>query len=132
MTERIRVLVVDDQPRARQSLKALLATWPPLAEVREAANGRQAIGRVEESRPDVVLMDARMPEMDGVEATRLIKAQWPQVKVVVLSMYAEYLDQAVAAGADAFIGKGEPPEKLLHTLENMARTPTDEGTYGEP
>jgi CheY-like chemotaxis protein len=116
----IRVLVVDDQLRARQSLKALLATWPQLQEVREAANAQQALSVIEAFRPDVVLMDARMPGMDGVEATRTIKARWPQLRVIVLSMYAEYLDAALAGGADAFVNKGLAPEKLLVTLANVA------------
>jgi len=115
MAEHIQILIVDDQPRARQSLKALLATWPQVKEIREAANGQEAVRLVEESRPDVVLMDARMPEMDGLEATRLIKARWPQVKVIVLSMYADYMTDTLAAGADAFVSKGEPPERLLAT-----------------
>lgn len=116
MTKHIRVLVVDDQPRARKSLKTLLATWPPVLDVREAADGREAIRLVEESRPDVVLMDVRMPELDGIEATRLIKARWPQVKVIVLSMYPDYAADALEARADAFLNKGMPPEELLATL----------------
>lgn len=120
MIERVRILVVDDQPRARQGLKALLATWPPAQEVREAANGREALALVEESQPDLVLMDIRMPEMDGLEATRRIKARWPHVQVIVLSMYAEYADEALAAQADAYVCKGDPPEKLLATLAAIA------------
>ena len=120
MSERLRVLVVDDQPRARQGLKALLATWPIAQEIREAANGQEALALVEESLPDVVLMDVRMPKMDGLEATRRIKAKWPQVKVIALSMYAEYAADALAARADAFVCKGEPPDKLLATLGAMA------------
>lgn len=112
----MQILIVDDQPRARQSLKALLVTWPQVKEIREAANGQGAMHLIEESRPDVVLMDVRMPEMDGVEATCLIKARWPQVKVIVLSMYADYMADALAAGADTFVSKGEPPERLLATL----------------
>jgi len=120
MVESLEILVVDDQPRTRQSLKALLVTCPQVEEVREAANGRQAVRLVEESQPDVVLMDVRMPEMDGLLATRLIKTRWPQVKVILLSMYTEYLDEALAAGADAFVSKGEPPERLLATLATVA------------
>ena len=116
MTKHIQVLVVDDQPRARKSLKTLLATWPLALDVREAANGREAIRLVEESRPDVVLMDVRMPEMDGIEATRLIKARWPQVKVIVLSMYPDYVTDALEAKADTFFSKGMPPQELLATL----------------
>jgi YesN/AraC family two-component response regulator len=116
MTSCVRVLVVDDQLRARQGLKALLATWPQLQEIREATNGKQALAIVEECQPDLVLMDVRMPEMDGLEATRRIKASWPNVLVVVLSMYPEYEPEATAAKADAFVCKGEPPEVLLDTL----------------
>jgi DNA-binding NarL/FixJ family response regulator len=121
MIERMRVLIVDDQLRARQSLKALLATCPQIEEVREAGNGQQAVRLVEESRPDVVLMDVLMPEMNGLEAMRLIKTRYPQVQVFMLTMYGEYLDDAVAAGADGFFIKGESPERLLTALSAVAR-----------
>ena len=116
MVEPIRVLIVDDQPRARKSVRALLSTWNGVLEIREAGNGREAVRLVEELPPDLVLMDARMPEMDGLEATRQIKARWPAVKIVVLSMYVENQDEALAAEADAFVGKGEAPEKLLDVV----------------
>jgi len=124
MSEPIRILVVDDQPRARQSLKILLATCPQVKEVREAALAREAVRLIQESQPDVVLMDVQMPEMNGLQATRLVKAQWPQVKVIILTLYAEYAAEARAAGADAFICKGEPAGKLLTTLITVA---TDNG-----
>jgi CheY-like chemotaxis protein len=97
-------------------MKALLATWPLAGPVQEAASGQQAVQLVETFEPDVVLMDIRMPGMDGVEATRLIKSQRPQVKIIALSMYAEYAADAAAAGADAFVSKGQPPGQLLATL----------------
>jgi YesN/AraC family two-component response regulator len=131
MTSRVRVLVVDDQLRARQGLKALLATWPQLLEIKEAANGKQALAIVEEYKPDLVLMDVRMPEMDGLEATRRIKATWPRVLVVVLSMYTEYAAEAVAAQADAFVCKGEPPEKLIETLTALTATSRPETSAGD-
>jgi YesN/AraC family two-component response regulator len=121
MTKRIRVLVADNQPRARQSMKALLGAWRQIEEVREAANGREAIRLVEEFQPDVVLIDVRMPEMDGLEATRLIKANWPQVNVIVLSMYAEYEVAAMVAGADAFLAKGDSAGKLKTILADVMR-----------
>ena len=120
MTRRVRVLIVDDQPRARQSLQALLSTWPSAGEVREASDGQEAVRLVEMRPPDVVLMDVRMPVMDGLQATRIIKAGWPRVKVVVLTLYGEYEAEALAAGADVFIGKGEPPGRLLAALEALA------------
>jgi YesN/AraC family two-component response regulator len=112
----IRVLIVDDQVHARQGLEALLVTWPQVQEVRQAAGGQEAIHRVREFLPDVVLMDARMPKMDGLEATQRIKARWPQVRVIMLSIYPDYAAQALLAGADTFISKGEPPERLLAAL----------------
>jgi DNA-binding NarL/FixJ family response regulator len=116
MGEPIRVLIVDDRPRARKSVKALLSTSQRVGEICEAGNGREAVQLVKELQPDVVLMDVRMPEMDGLNATRRIKAQWPQVRVVVLSMYLEYRDEATAAGADAFASKGDAPDALLDIL----------------
>jgi DNA-binding NarL/FixJ family response regulator len=121
MTQHAQILIVDDQPRARQSLRALLSTWSSAAEIREAVDGQEAVQLVEERQPDVVLMDVRMPEMDGLQATELIKARWPQVKVVVLTLYGEYEAEALTAGADGFIGKGEPPDRLLATLSAVGR-----------
>jgi DNA-binding NarL/FixJ family response regulator len=116
MEELHRILIVDDQPRARKSLEALLSAWSPAVALCEAGNGREAVQLVKEFQPDLVLMDVRMPEMDGLAATAQIKAQWPQVKVVVLSMYVEYRGEALAAGADAFVGKGDAPGTLLDVL----------------
>jgi YesN/AraC family two-component response regulator len=121
MSGRLKVLVVDDQARARQSLRALLVTWPLAEEVREAVNGSEAILLVEQSQPDLVLMDARMPEMDGLEATRMIKSRWPKIKVIMLSMYNDFAQEALVAGADAFVGKGEGPAKLISTLTAVAQ-----------
>ncbi len=115
------ILIVDDQPRVRQSLRALLATKFRMTEAHEAANGAEAILCVEECKPDIVLMDARMPVLDGIEATRLIKTSAPKVKVIVMSMYPEYCASALAAGAEAYISKGEPPEQLLKLLAELAR-----------
>jgi CheY-like chemotaxis protein len=122
MARSLRILIVDDRLRARQSLKAVVTTWLHIDDVQEAETGAQAVARVEEWLPDVILMDARMPGMDGIEATRLIKARWPNTRVIVLSIYSEYRQDALAAGADAFIGKAEPPEHLLQTLSSLADT----------
>ena len=116
MVKTLRILIVDDQQRARSSLKALLATRFQLADTCEAANGLEAIQCLDECKPDVVLMDARMPEMDGIEAIRIIKTKSAHTPVIMLSMYLEYQGAALAAGADAFISKGDPPERLLEAL----------------
>jgi two-component system response regulator DegU len=82
MIERCEVLIADDNDRARVGLRALLALRPEIEIVGEAADGEEAIQKVRDGRPDVVLMDARMPQMDGLEATRQIKGHWPQVRIV--------------------------------------------------
>jgi DNA-binding NarL/FixJ family response regulator len=115
MVKPFRLLIVDDQPRARQSLKALLAISFPLIEVCEATNGIEALQCVEASMPDVVIMDVRMPELDGISTTRLIKAVYPQVKVILLSMYDNYQVAALAAGADDFVTKEKPNELIMAT-----------------
>jgi len=94
----------------------LLALWPDVTIVGEAADGQEVVKLVAEQRPDAVLMDVRMPGMDGLEATRSIKSQWPEVRVIVLTLRAEYEDEALAAGADAFLVKGNPPEALREAI----------------
>jgi CheY-like chemotaxis protein len=95
-------------------------TGPKVEVVGEAVNGREAVRLVEECRPDVVLMDARMPVMDGLQATRLIKDRWPGVRIVVLTVYAARRSEALAAGADVFLVKGCPTEELLQAILNPA------------
>jgi DNA-binding NarL/FixJ family response regulator len=116
MDQRIRVLIADDQLSSRDGLRALLATKLEIDIVGEATDGQQAVQLVEQHRPDVVLMDIRMPVMDGLEATRIIKDRWPEVKVVVLTMYPSHQAEAFAAGADAFLVKGCKAEDLLETI----------------
>jgi CheY-like chemotaxis protein len=117
----MRILIVDDTRRARQSMIALLEVWHQLEEVREATNGVEAVRLVEEFQPDVILMDARMPTMGGLEATRLIKAKWPQIKIIVISIYPDYQEHALSAGADAFVCKSDTPEKLRSAIEELIR-----------
>jgi DNA-binding NarL/FixJ family response regulator len=113
MVKSIRVLIADDRPRARQSLCALLATLPQTLEIREAVNGRETIDAMEAFKPDLVILDVRMPVMDGLEAARVIKQHWPETKIIIYSMYPEYSESARMVGAERFINKSDPPEKLL-------------------
>jgi DNA-binding NarL/FixJ family response regulator len=115
----MRVLVVDDQKRTRQSLRLLLGTVPCIQEIREAADGVQAVESAQEFQPDIILMDARMPEMDGITATGIIKDSLPHTQIIVLSMYPEYRESALNAGADLFVSKGEPPEELVRVVGEM-------------
>lgn len=116
MAQTIRVLITDDSVRARHGLCALLSTWPEVEVVGEATNGREAMLLILECRPDVVLMDVQMPMMDGLEATRRIKSRWPEIHVIVLTIYTAQQKAALAAGADAFVIKGGSPERLLTAL----------------
>jgi DNA-binding NarL/FixJ family response regulator len=119
LNPKMQILVVDDQPRARQSMKALLGAMYQVDQLREAADGTEAIHLVEEFQPDLIMMDARMPGMNGLEALRRIKAKWPKIKIIVLSMYPEFNTEALAAGADAFISKSDPPKNLRETLKDI-------------
>jgi CheY-like chemotaxis protein len=119
MNPKMRVLIVDDTSRARQSMKALLDVWYQLEEVREATDGTEAVDVVEEFLPDVILMDARMPKMGGLEATKLIKGKWPQIKIIIISIYPDCQGLALAAGADGFVCKSDPPENLRKALAEV-------------
>jgi len=117
-TEKIRVLVVDDHQLVRQGLIRLLTAEPDLEIVGEAANGQTAVELTQQLGPDVVLMDVSMPVMNGVEATRLIRARYPTVRVIGLSMFEE-AEQGQAmrtAGAAAYVSKSRAPEALVAAI----------------
>ena len=116
MQELVRVLIADDRSRSRLGLKALLATCPEIEVIGEAADGREAVHMAEMYQPDVILMDARMPTMDGLEATRRIKDQWPEIKIIVLTMFSSYQADAKDACADVFLMKGCPTETLFKAI----------------
>jgi DNA-binding NarL/FixJ family response regulator len=125
MEHGVRVVIVDDGAHSRNGLRALLASYPAIVVIGEAANGQQAVRLVEECQPDVVVMDVHMPILDGVRATRLIKSRWPQVKVVILTFERAYLGEAMAAGADWFLVKGGPTEELLRAISLQPRPRTE-------
>lgn len=112
-----RVVIADDRSRSRDGLRALLATQPGIEIVGVASDGREALVLVEAIRPDAVVMDARMPTIDGLTATRAIKEQWPEVRVIVLTMYAALQGAALASGADGFVIKGCLPDELLEAIQ---------------
>lgn len=120
MTAKIRLLVVDDQVMTLRGVRAVLKFSAQIEAIQQAANGREALAIVEETQPDVVLMDARMPVMNGIEATRLIKSRWPEIKVIVYSIYPSYEQDALAAGADRFLLKGTSCGSLEDILKEVA------------
>ena len=115
----IRVLLVDDDPLVRSGLRMLLAGADTLTVVGEADDGRGVLAAVDLHRPDVVLMDIRMPQVDGIEATRLVRAQPDPPAVVVLTTFDADEDvlSALRAGAAGFLLKDTPPAELVRAIE---------------
>jgi len=118
----IRVLVVDDQLMVRAGLRMLLSHEPDIEVVAEAGNGREAVAQAARFHPHVVLMDIRMPELDGLEATRRILAADESARVLVLTTFNldEYVFEALRAGASGFVLKDDPPEQLIGAVRIIA------------
>ena len=119
----IRVLLADDHTIVRQGLKLILAAQPDFEVVGEAANGREAAELAEKLRPDIVLMDVQMPELNGIEATRRMVAANSRIKVLVLSMHKEalYVREVLKAGARGYILKDAIDTELLSAMRSVAR-----------
>ncbi len=119
----IRILLVDDQALFREGLRTLLSTKPAVEVVGEASQGEEAVRRVKELEPQVVLMDLRMPVMGGVEATRRLRAAAPRCQVIVLTTFDddEEVFEALRAGAIGYLLKDAPSEKLLEAIGAAAR-----------
>lgn len=118
----IRVLVADDQPLMRAAYDMILRREPDIQLVGEAADGREAIDESRRLRPDVILMDIRMPVMDGVEATRVLAAENSSTKILILTTFEvdEYVIEALRAGASGFLLKDVAPDELLHAIRVVA------------
>jgi DNA-binding NarL/FixJ family response regulator len=118
----IRVLVADDQSMVRGGFRMLLAGEPDIEVVAEASNGREAVEQAARTRPTVVLMDIRMPELDGLEASRRILAADPSARVLILTTFDldEYVYEALRIGASGFVLKDDPPEQLLAAIRTVA------------
>lgn len=119
----IRVLICDDHPVVREGLAAMLRMQPDIEVYGEAANGQQAIDMVKREPPDIILMDLRMPEVDGVSAMRQIREFAPGVQFIVLTTYDndEYIFQGIQAGARAFLLKDSPREELFKAIRAVSR-----------
>jgi DNA-binding NarL/FixJ family response regulator len=114
----LKLLLVDDQPLIRRGLKALFRTEPSVAVIAEAENGYGAIESCELALPDVVLMDIRMPQMDGVVATGQLRIKFPTVKVLILTTFddRDYVTQALQQGAAGYLLKDTPLEELIAAI----------------
>jgi NarL family two-component system response regulator LiaR len=123
MTSSIRILVVDDHAIIRRGIRAMLETVPDIEMVGEAANGREAVTAAERLRPDVILMDLVMPEMDGIEAIRRIKAHDAEARVLVLTTFAgeDKIFPAIKAGALGYHLKDSSPQELVRAIRQVYR-----------
>lgn len=123
LPSRIRVLVVDDQTLFREALAEALKLEEDLEVVGVAATGKEALELARKLHPDVVLMDLKMPEMDGITATQLLKTELPEVKVLMVTLFGdeEYLQRAIMARADGYILKDVRRDQMVEAIRQVAR-----------
>lgn len=119
----IRLMLVDDHQVIRTGLKSFLQTQPDFEVVAEASNGQEAITLALETRPDIIIMDISMPEMDGLEATRQLKEKWPQVTVLALTVHEDkfYFMKMLEAGASGYLTKQAASDELVQAIHSVAK-----------
>lgn len=119
----VRLLVVDDHPLVREGLRIVLATAPDIAVVGEACSGLEAVARYRELTPDVVLLDLRLPDADGVEVIVALRSLDPAARIAVLSTYADDEDvrSALGAGAMGYLRKSDAPEEIVAAVRRLGR-----------
>jgi len=120
---RIRILLADDHTMVRDGLRALLSESDEFEVVADAVDGRECVQKAEDSRPDVVMMDIAMPQMNGIEATRRVLATDPSIGVVILSMHQDesYVLQSLNAGARGYLLKDSAREDILEAVRSVAK-----------
>lgn len=120
-----KILIADDNSRTRHGLKALIASIHPEfgnSIIGEAQNGRQAIHLTRLHNPHLVLLDANMPGIDGIQAARIIKKERPSTKIIILSMEKTFREKAISSGTDAFLTKSGPPQMLIEAILKLTFT----------
>ena len=120
--EKIKVLLVDDNEVVREGLKSILDPQADIDVVGEAVDGLDAVLKAQELNPDVILMDAQMPNMDGTEATRRIRQILPDIKILFLTVYGDYVGGALAAGASWYLTKDCRRQDLLEGIRVLAQS----------
>lgn len=117
----IKILIVDDQQLVRESLKIVLDTKDNFSVIDIAENGYLAIQSIKREKPDVVLMDIRMPQLDGVQCTKMIKEKYPEIKIIILTTFDddEYVFNALKNGASGYLLKGTSTQKLCEAIETV-------------
>jgi len=116
----IRILIADDSPHILDSLSTLVSAQLEFDLVGTATNGLEAVEKASQLLPNVVIMDAQMPHLDGVEATRRIKQQHPEVGILFFSVFMEYLEASIAAGSDGYMTKDCEVEALFAEIQRIA------------
>ena len=119
---KIRILIVDDSAVVRDGLCSIISAHPDIEIVGDARDGTEAIAEAEKLCPSVIVMDAQMPEMDGMEATRHIKKHLPDTKVLLLTAYDNYVEEAVKAGVSYYLTKDCRREDLLNAIRQLGRS----------
>lgn len=117
----IRVLIADDQELIRQSLQIVLGIKEDIAVIGTAANGKEVLELVKKEKPDVILMDVRMPEMDGVQCTKMIKSRYPNIKIIILTTFDddEFVFSALKYGASGYLLKGISMDELERAIRTV-------------
>ena len=130
----VRLLIADDHALVRQGLRGILEREPDIEIVGEAHNGREAVDLCRALGPNLVLMDVRMPEMDGLEATRAIKHERPEVGVLMVTMHdnQDYMREAAKAGAAGYVLKDAPRDELIGAVRRAARRDVHDALLADP